>query len=187
MKHSPELVTFFLAGLSFSPSSSLEMQADGGGPKGSPHLTLEPALGRGLREKELRAASSGSYCPVQTLVPVPTRAVVQPCPATGPAHPDPHPRAQVPDPGRCPMPRAGAAPVPPAAPGWVGGVGPRLPGPALPPSHGGPLPPRSLGINVGNRSLLPWATQDLISPQYQAEKFARYFYFISISSSSTIS
>lgn len=125
----------------------------------------------------------GELLPSADPRPGPCPGVVQPCLATGPAHPDPHLRAHVPDPGRCSVPRAGAALVPAAALGWSGGTG--LGCQALPchPPMGTPLPPRSLGINAGNGILLPWATQDLISPQYQAEKFARYFYFIFTDSS----
>lgn len=100
------------------------------------------------------------------LVLVPSRAVGQPCPATGPAHPlIPPPMGPRLWPRVVPMPEA-----------------------ASPPSHEGPPPPRSLGMNAGNGiSLPPRATQGLISPQSQLEKFARCFYFIFIGSSQTVS
>lgn len=44
-----------------------------------------------------------------------------------------------------------------------------------------PWPLQSLGMKAGNGVLLPWATQDLTSPQYQTGKFDHYFYFISSS------
>lgn len=44
------------------------MQANGWDPKGSTHLSLELLLGRGLREKQLWAASLGSYFPMRSLV-----------------------------------------------------------------------------------------------------------------------
>jgi len=64
-------VTFFLPGL--TPSAPLHPWRCGrtAGPEGSPLRSLEPAQGRGLWEKERWAASSGSCCPQQTLVPLP--------------------------------------------------------------------------------------------------------------------
>lgn len=129
------------------------MQADGRGSEGSSHLTLKPMLVKGFWQKKLWAASSWSYCPVQTLVLVPTWAVVQPCLAMGPVHPDLHPWAHVPDTGRCHTPR--------------GRTGPAL----LPLPQGSPT-------TLGDGILPPWVTRDLTSLQFRAGEFTRHFYLL---------
>ena len=62
----------------------------------------EPGAGAGERAVGEGAVGSlfGELLPAADPCPAPTPVVVQPCLATGPAHPDPDPQPHVPDPGK---------------------------------------------------------------------------------------
>lgn len=151
MKHSPELVTFFLPGLTPSaPFPLWRCRLAVGAPRAAP---TSPRSGR---------RSSGQ--PLQG-------AAVKCRPSS-----------------RSPAELWGSPDPPTRGPTSLTQGGPHTWGCLVAIPRGIPPPPRSLGMNAGNGiSLPPRATQGLISPQSQAEKFARCFYFLFIGRSQTIS